>query len=56
MNSGDERGRADPKTAERDHRERALDEALSESFPASDPPAMLRRPRRTRNGEAEQAT
>jgi len=30
-----------------EHREEALDEALADSFPASDPPAMVRASRRT---------
>ena len=36
---------ADPeaiKATERRHRDELLDEALDESFPASDPPAMVR--------------
>ncbi|MBS0296727.1 MAG: hypothetical protein JSR45_10470 [Proteobacteria bacterium] len=36
---------ADPeatKAAERRHREALLDEALDESFPASDPPSMVK--------------
>jgi hypothetical protein len=39
----EEAGRARSRTAERDSREQTLDDALAESFPASDPPAMLRR-------------
>ena len=32
---------AKPKNAKRQHREELLDEALDESFPASDPPAIF---------------
>lgn len=31
----------EPKTGKREHRENLLDEALDESFPASDPPAIV---------------
>jgi hypothetical protein len=43
MSANRETSRANGREAEdRDGRERALDQALDHSFPASDPPSMLR--------------
>jgi hypothetical protein len=36
----EERKPTEPKDGKREHREDLLDEALDESFPASDPPAI----------------
>jgi len=38
--------RGEPGRSDVEHREDALDEALADSFPASDPPAMIRASRR----------
>ena len=37
----DEKKPSKPKNGKRKHREDLLDEALDESFPASDPPAIV---------------